>query len=520
MCAAVIAASVLLMAAASAAGPSLVVPALPQTWPVPPWWLPLHLSRFSAGALTWAAVLLGAVGVGCGLVAVRRGARPPARLLLAAGLTAVALFTVLPPAGSTDSLSYAAQGRIVLTGHSPYLMTPAQLRASGDPVGLQGTRNWADQRSVYGPLATAGEWAAAELGGESIGRIVFWLKVWLALAFGGVALLLDWVLRAQPAERARAHLLWSVNPLMLWAVMAGGHVDGLAACLGLAGLVAACRTRLGWAAALGAGVLVGAAALVKILFGVFLAGAGWVSRRSPAALAAGGLGAGLTLGTGYLIAGPTALRNLRSAGSWQGMDGVWRIVTGFGSMPTWLSPVALLACVALATLLAWRLPPGLPALPAIRAALALTLAWLLLWPMQRSWYDASVYCLLAVFPASRLDWVLLVRSVPTTLDLIMGHSAPPSVAMHPLSTASRPSPHGRPGAGLLFGWLRPLTAHTAELLVVPVVRLGAVLAVVVLCVTAAWGTQPPGPDGLDGEVQQPRPGSKSVRQQQAAHLGG
>jgi hypothetical protein len=54
---------------------------------------------------------------------VARGARYPAWLLLAGGLVAVAAFTVLPPAGSTDALSYATFGRIAALGHNPYVMT-------------------------------------------------------------------------------------------------------------------------------------------------------------------------------------------------------------------------------------------------------------------------------------------------------------------------------------------------------------------------------------------------------------
>ena len=157
--AAAIAVSVLLMLAVSAAGPSIVVPALPRTWPAPPWWLPLSPSDISVEAATLAAVILGAAGACCGLIAVRRGARPPARLLLAAGLAAVAALAVLPPAGSSDSLSYAAYGRIAATGHSPYVMTPAQLRASGDVIGRQTTPHWQNVPSLYGPLATAAQWS-------------------------------------------------------------------------------------------------------------------------------------------------------------------------------------------------------------------------------------------------------------------------------------------------------------------------------------------------------------------------
>jgi hypothetical protein len=41
------------------------------------------------------------------------------------------------------------------------------------------------------------------------------------------------------------HLLWSVNPLMLFAVVAGGHIDGLAAALGLFALIAGRRADVG-----------------------------------------------------------------------------------------------------------------------------------------------------------------------------------------------------------------------------------------------------------------------------------
>ena len=187
----------------------------------------------------YAAVILGAAGIGGGLLAVRRGARPAIRAVLAGAAIAVAVLTVLPPAGSTDSVSYATYGRIADIGHNPYVMTPAQLRASGDPIGLQTTRNWETDPSLYGPLATAAQWGAAKLGGTSIGRIIFWLKLLLAVAFGAIALTLDRLLRGDPAARARAHLLWSVNPLMLWAVLGGGHIDGLAAGLGLIGLIMA-----------------------------------------------------------------------------------------------------------------------------------------------------------------------------------------------------------------------------------------------------------------------------------------
>ncbi len=487
--------SILLIAAVAAAGPSAVVWPIGRTWPMPPWWFSLHPSDLSAVGAIYLAAILGAAGVGCGLLAVRRGARPSIRAMLAGAAVAVAVLTVLPPAGSTDSVSYATYGRIADIGHNPYVMTPAQLRASGDPIGLQTTRNWETAPSLYGPLATAAQWGAAKLGGTSIGRIIFWLKLLLAVAFGAIALTLDRLLRGDPAARARAHLLWSVNPLMLWAVLGGGHIDGLAAGLGLIGLIVA---RPGQTArpgqqqplispgrALAAGMLVGAAVAIKSPFALLVIGLCWALRRSWSALAAGVAGIAIVLVPGYLIAGPAAIKDLSARGSnLVTFDSFWRLFYppfGYDTEPRGLTVIAAAACLALAALLAWRLPAGPPGLPAIRPALVAALAWLFIWPLQRAWYDVIMFALLAIFPATRLDWLVLVRSVPATLDLVAGG------ATHPLSPV----------------WLRWTNNHLGNT-GTPAVRLAAVAALVLLCVTAAWNPRPrPGPPGRPGRVAIP-----------------
>jgi len=167
-------------------------------------------------------------------------------MLQAMKIAAVAAFAILavvalalvPPIGSTDMLDYAIYGRIAALGHSPYVMTPFRLKAMGDPVGAVAPIPWQHDPSVYGPLATVTEKAASLLGGASVARTLLWLKIWNALAFLGIAIALDRLLRSDPRRRMRAHLLWSVNPLMLLAVMTGGHIDGLAAVFGLLGLLA------------------------------------------------------------------------------------------------------------------------------------------------------------------------------------------------------------------------------------------------------------------------------------------
>jgi hypothetical protein len=474
---AAIAVSVLLMAAVTFAGPSAVVPAIPGTWPFPPLWLSLHPSEVTAVALIYAAIILGAAGVIAGLVAVRRGFRPSLRVLVAFAAAAIALMTVLPPGGSTDSLSYAAYGRIAVLGHNPYVMTPHQLINSGDPIGRQTTRNWENDPSLYGPVAIASDWAAAELGGISISHIVFWLKLLYAVCFAAIALALDKLLRGDPAARARAHLLWTVNPLMLWAVLGGAHIDALGSCLGLLGLLIA-RTgtaspdaKLGPWRAFAAGLLVGAAIGVKAPFAPLGIALAWSARRSIKSLAAVAAGAALALVPGYLLAGRAALSDLLwRSGNLVTFDSFWRLFYppfGYNTEPRGLELFAALGFLVMAGLLAWRLPAGPPRLPAIRPAVVLMAAWLLIWPLQRPWYDAIAFCLLAVFPASRLDWLMLVRAVPAAMAVATGAGFQP----HP-------------------AWLTHLISFV-EYDLSPYVRLGAVIAAVAACVLGAWQLRRP-----------------------------
>jgi hypothetical protein len=414
-----------------------------------------------------------------GLAAIARGARPPVRLLLAGALVAVAALAVLPPAGSTDEISYAIDGRIVVTGHSPYVMTPGQLRRTGDPVARLAPPTWLDTPSIYGPLATAEEWAAAELGDTSAARITFWLKLWNVLAFGAVALALDRALRRYPARRARAHLLWSVNPLVLWAMVAGGHIDGVATALGLAGVLALRASGPGVAPgparAFTAGLLTGAATACKITFGLFGVAVVWSSRRSPAALAGAVTGFLITLLPGYAIAGWPAVRALQARTQGATWDNFYQFfLRPFGytatatSAPAAMTAAAVVLAVALAAL-AWRRLPG-PAgfadLPAIQPALALSLAWLFAWPFQRPWYDVMAICLVALYPASWLDGVILVRLLAGT-------------AVYTLARDQTLSPH----------WLNTLFGDNVSYLA-PAVRLAAVVALAAMCLSGSWRWRP------------------------------
>src|ERR1017187_3176829 len=87
----------------------------------PPWeWQSFQVSVPVVVIALWLAAILGGGGVAAGLAAVRGGVRVSAGQLLIFGLLVVAILTVLPPVGSSDSLDYAGYGRMVVLGHSPY----------------------------------------------------------------------------------------------------------------------------------------------------------------------------------------------------------------------------------------------------------------------------------------------------------------------------------------------------------------------------------------------------------------
>ena len=442
------------MVAVSAAGPSLSVIAMPKPAAGPPWWIWLHPSPARLTFSLWGAVLAGGIGVIAGLVAVARGARPPVRVLLAFAALVVGVLTVLPAAGSTDIGDYAANGRMAATGHSPYVMTPLELKQSGDPIGRWIPPTWETNVSVYGPVATAEEWAAAELGGTSMARVTFWLKLWNSIAFGLVALLLDRALRSDPPRRLRAHLLWTVNPLLLWEIVASGHIDGLAAAFGLAGILILRKrpdpegppptvSRF-----LVAGLCIGVAAAIKIPFAAF--------------------------GVGVLWAGRPAVSVLISRGPATTWDSMYQIFyrpfgfTTFGAftVPPHLTVIAAAAFLAVAVLAFLRFPDGTPDLPALSPALALSLAWLLIWSYQRPWYDVMAICLLALYPASQLDWLVLGRLILTAPVYLPGVPGPAPA------------------------WLTS-TINAVGDYVAPDTRLVAALAFVALCLTARWAWRDP-----------------------------
>jgi hypothetical protein len=472
--AACITVSLLVMIVISVAGPSVTVPAMARTSGAPPWWVSAGWAKSHVLFLMWGAAVVGAIGVGAGLAAVARGARLPVRALLAASFIAVAAFAFLPPGGTTDTQSYAIDGNMVVLGHSPYVDTPKQMADLGDKLAMNSPSTWQQSLSDYGPIATAEEWVSAELGGSSMAQITFWLKLWVEIAFVAVVLLLDRIFRSDPAMRLRAHLLWSVNPLVLWEIVASGHVDGLAVALGLGGLVLLrlhapdkAPTAL---RCLAAGALIGAAAAVKSPFALFGIGALWAIRRSPVAIASMAAGALAVVVPSYAIAGNPSVKVLFQRGNQVTWDNLYQVIyrpllgVKFGSdtIPAHLVAIALILFIAVALLAFFRLPDRVPDLPAITPALALSLGWIFFWPFQRPWYDVMIIALLALYPPSWLDTVVLTRlcfGAITYMDAVsINHPA----------------------------WLEHLQLFEGEY-ITSTVRFLAAAALIWMCISRRWG---------------------------------
>ena len=89
---------------------------------------------------------------------------------------------------------------------------------------------------------------------------------------------------AGPGAPGRGHLLWTLNPLLLWEIVAGGHIDGLSAAFGLLGVLLLTTGRNGERPAryrfLLASLFIGIAAAIKIPYAAFGLGVVWAGVAS------------------------------------------------------------------------------------------------------------------------------------------------------------------------------------------------------------------------------------------------
>lgn len=422
---------------AAVSGPSAVSRPLPSGGLLPPYSLGLHPSAWLVIPLLWAATAAGAGGSWLALRALRRGWSPRPSLLLTVAAIATIAFAIVPPVNSDDAYSYAAYGRMAAIGRDPYTTAPRDLPA--DPVARAVTPPWQGAPSAYGPIATGEQALVMKLAGTSVRWGVFALGALGALAFLATAGILDRY-AADDAGRRRAALCWALNPVLLFQLVGGAHLDTLGIVAVLAAVIllgkrfgasAGAPVKAGNAAgaALAAGAAVGAAIAVKLTGGVAAIGLAWSLRRdlrSLSRLVAGGV---LVVVPLYLLVGGlTALGQVRRASRfvsfaswWRGLAVPLEAAFGAGTARQVISILALVAFLSLTWLL-WRgLPAAADGIPAAaRYAMAPTLAWLLTASYTLPWYAGWAWPLLALVVASRWDDVLLAWTTVLTFAYIPG----------------------------------------------------------------------------------------------------
>jgi hypothetical protein len=445
------------------AGPSTMEPALPGRPGQPPWafdlhrYLPSHVADYLSVGFTALGLAAGALGLFLVLRAMRAGWTFPARRVLLAGIIAAAVLTLLPPFGSSDPLSYAAYGRMLVTGHNPYLTTPDQLIKLGDPV-AKAVQDWRDQPSVYGPLATGIQGLASLIAGTSVRLTVFLLDLANLAGFVVTALLLHRMTRADKDRQLRAAVLWAANPLLLQVLVAGAHVDVQM----IVFCVAAVAVMYGAgqptvSRALFAGLFVGLGFAVKVtaaLAGLGIAAAVaaalwpalWQQRRRLLPLLAA-LAAGFAVPAGVALAlgGSAMLKDTSQASDMVSIGSPWRVIrsglediAGYHSASDIVRAGAIALAIILVIITAVVLVRGVPvsaqgvlAVPGV-LPLALVLGWLLAWPYVLPWYDALGWAFLGLVPATQLDWLLLIRTSVLGLAYLPARSVdvrmPPGLA--------------------------------------------------------------------------------------------
>jgi hypothetical protein len=450
---------------------------LPGRFPVP-WQLGLDPSPWLVTALLLAAVGCGATGLLLGLLAIRAGWRLDPRRAMAAGVLATAVMVVVPPMGSADVLVYAAYGRIASLGEDPYATTATDLADTGDPIGRAVEPPWQDAPSIYGPVATGEQWLASRLGGSSMQATVWWLAFFAACAYVVTGLLLLVLAGARSYAQSRVLLLWWLNPLLLYEVVNGAHLDGIGIAFAVAALALLYRSPLA------AGLLVGTAVAVKLSFGLYALAFAWSLRRSGRGLILLAVGALGMFAAAYATVGMHALDQARSASRFVSLAMPARLLVAplEAVFPNHIARdlIAALSWAAFAALALWliRHPTSLslasepqeasapsgtavveaserlegarngvgasqlehrtistptrelpgrrrwdsrdPRPEAIRIAAILGLAWLLTATYSLPWYDVVAWAPITLLAGGAYDWLLLARTTVLAVAYLPG----------------------------------------------------------------------------------------------------
>jgi hypothetical protein len=406
-----------------------------------PVWLPLtalahrlcapQLPVLTADLIMYTAIGLCVLGLAGMLWANSRGWRPDPRHVFWTAAGTVAVLVNITPVGSSDPASYAAYGRIAALGHDPYVFVPADLpgHLHNSYTVLVGTQ-WQRTPSVYGPVATWAQQAAAVAGGARP-----WATVWVLMIITGAAFLAaGYLLLRMAANPVRAGLIWVANPLLIEQLVVGGHLDALVALAAAVAIVVSRRGRsLGHDAAVG--VVVGVAAGIKVNAVLVALGIMVPLLRARAwmrLVRTGAVAAATALALYGFSYGLQAFKPLEKASALVISPSPWRLAQlvgdRVGANPAVTSALIGALWPALMIALAWylynRLSPDVPTV--VAATCALTFAWVAAAPWSLPWYASIAWVTLALLPRNSLTrWLTLVTGGLALLHFNGGHTPDP-----------------------------------------------------------------------------------------------
>jgi hypothetical protein len=403
------------------------------------------------GGILYAGDILACLGLAGMLWAHSQGWRPnPTRLFLLS-TAIVAVMVSITPVGSSDTASYAAYGRISSQGGNPYTTSPCHWLLGfhqGCPETVQPYMHlahptflpyfdaigvlWKGQPSVYGPVATAVQSAAASVGGSNVAHTIWVLMILNGLVFVGVGFLL----LKTSADPIRATLFWAANPVIIQQLVSGGHSDTYVAAAAICAIQLARRVSGRWGDVL-IGALIGVACGVKITAVLVGLGLAWplLMRREWMRTARITAVALVTVGVIYSFYGFTALKPLAQGSSWVELPSPWWFVQAIGHAVfgqqssvtgTIISLLWPIAMIAVAWVIYRRISAEQPR--EIVAPFAVSFAWILVAPWTMAWYTAIAWVTLSEIPRNRMTrWLALVTVVLAIWHSSGGQPLPPRI---------------------------------------------------------------------------------------------